>query len=273
MSALIELYRFVEQGTTERVLTFTNADRAITHSGETYLPVAILRSQVESKNELSKASLTVKFDLLNEDARRWMASYLEAIVVLTIFEKDEEDDVSIVWKGRLASVKPTQSEIGLVFESVFTSLRRPGVRARYQRTCRHALYNRGCGLDKEDFAVTGVPTDVTGLVVTVPEASAYPDGTFTTGIIEAANGEMRFITKHSGSQLTLIQPFVFLAQGLAEDGYGLSYGMHYGGVGVTIYPGCDRKRSTCNAKFSNLNNYGGFDWIPLRNPFDGSSIV
>lgn len=273
MTALVELYRFVEQGATPRILTLTNADREITYNGETYVPATLSRTRGQAKNELSKANLEVKFDLLNADARRWMASYLEAIVVLTIFERDEAGDTSIVWKGRLASVKPTASEISLIFESVFTSLRRPGVRARYQRTCRHSLYGRGCFLNKAAFAVNGAPTAVNGLVVTVPEAASYPDGWFTTGMIEAANGELRFVTNHSGSQLTLMQPFLYLAKAVAEDGYGLSYGMHYGGVSVIMYPGCDRRRGTCNTKFNNLGNYGGFDWIPLRNPFDGSSIL
>lgn len=273
MSALVELYRFVERGATERVLTFTNADRVITYSGETYLPVPIFRSQVEVRNELSKASLTVTFDLLNEDARRWMASYPEAIVVLTIFERDEDDEISVVWKGRLAGVKPTMSEIVLNFESVFTSLRRPGLRARYQRSCRHMLYSRGCGVSKEAWAVKGVPTAINGLVVTVPEAAAYPDGYFTTGILEGPDGTLRFITNHVGNQLTLLRPFESLAEALTLDGYGLSYGKYYGGAAVRMFPGCDRTRATCHGRFNNLMNYGGFDWIPIRNPFDGSSIV
>jgi hypothetical protein len=42
---------------------------------------------------------------------------------------------------------------------------------------------------------------------------------------------------------------------------------------VKIYPGCDRTKETCNDKFSNILNYGGFAWIPAKSPFDGSSIV
>jgi len=42
---------------------------------------------------------------------------------------------------------------------------------------------------------------------------------------------------------------------------------------VKIYPGCDRVRATCESKFDNLDNFGGFPWIPTKNPFGGSSIV
>jgi hypothetical protein len=44
------------------------------------------------------------------------------------------------------------------------------------------------------------------------------------------------------------------------------------GQAVTLYPGCDHTTTTCDGKFSNLNNYGGFPHIPTKNPFGGSPI-
>lgn len=259
--------------TESEVWTYTSGDTAVTYMGETYEPIPLGRSETETKNELSRANIEVKLDLDNEMGKRWLHDLVETLVGLTIFEKDEDGEIGIVWKGRLSGLKPSMSEIVLNFESVFTSLRRPGLRARYQRSCRHMLYSRGCGVSKEAWAVNGVPTAVNGAVVTVPEAAAYPAGYFATGMLEGPDGTLRFIVAHSGSQLTLIRPFVSLAKALALDGYGLSYGKYYGGVKVRLFPGCDRTRNTCLNRFNNLNNYGGFDWIPLRNPFDGSSIV
>jgi len=66
---------------------------------------------------------------------------------------------------------------------------------------------------------------------------------------------------------------VSLSRLFTDQGYGMSYGMIYGSLTVTLYPGCPRDRQTCNDRFNNLENYGGFDWIPSRNPFNGSSIV
>ena len=259
--------------TESEVWTFTSGDEPVEYMGETYTPVPIGRSEVETRNELSRANIEVKMDLDNPVGQRWLHDHVETMVTLTIFERDEDDEVSVVWKGRLSGVKPTMSEIVLNFESVFTSLRRPGLRARYQRSCRHMLYSRGCGVNKEAWAVKGVPTAINGLVVTVPEAAAYPNGYFTTGILEGPDGTLRFITNHVGNQLTLLRPFESLAKALALDGYGLSYGKYYGGAAVRMFPGCDRTRATCHGRFDNLMNYGGFDWIPIRNPFDGSSIV
>lgn len=271
MSRPKELYRFVEGSS---VWTVTSADSSEVYNGETYVPVTIGRSEAESKNELSRANLQVTVDLDNAMGRRWMKNILDEVVSLTLFSKDGAD-VSVTWKGRLASVKPDVSSIELVFESIFTSLRRAGLRKRYQRSCPHVLYGRGCSLNKADWATAGkmLALSADGLTVTVPEAASFADGYFTSGMIEAPDGTLRFITNHIGQFLTLIRPVSSLGEALINSGYGVSYGGFYGGVSVNIYPGCDRTKETCNNKFNNLPNYGGFPFIPLKNPFGGSSIV
>lgn len=259
-----ELYRFVEGST---IWTYTSSDEEETYDSgsgaELYTKRAIGRSEVESKTDLSKANLDVNFFIDDAVARRWMVDKVEAVVTLTIFEKDENGDIAVQWKGRMAGVKPKTTEITLTFESIFTSLRRPGLRARYLRTCRHSLYGRGCTLDKDDFAIAATATAASGLQVTVTEAASQPDGTYATGMIKAPDGTLRFITNHQGTTLTLVRPI-----GSLTTAIGLS-----GPQAVTIYPGCNRTRAICDSRFDNLPNYGGFDWIPLRNPFDGSSII
>lgn len=255
------------------IWNWTSGQDPVQFNGELYVPTPISRGQMESKDEISKANIEIELDLDNPMGRRWLSEFMDVIITLSLYEQDEDDDIHIVWKGRLASVKPAMSEIKLSFESVFTSLRRPGLRARYQRSCRHMLYGRGCALNKELWAVRGTLVAATSMVATVPEAASYPDGWFTTGVIEAPDGTLRFIAHHEGDTITLLSPSESLAKAVANDGYGLSYGMFYGGAGVRLFPGCDRTRSTCDGKYNNLNNYGGFDWIPTRNPFDGSSII
>lgn len=259
MSKPKELYRFVEGLS---VWTVTSSDMPEVYDGETYVPITIGRSEVESKNELSRANVQVSVDLDNEMGRRWMRGILDEVVGLTILSKDG-DDVSVVWKGRLSSVRPEGAQISLVFESVFTSLRRPGLRARYQRSCPHVLYGRGCNLDKNDWASSGTIINVQSTTVIMPEASLRPDGYYTAGMIEAPDGSLRFIVRHIGSSLVLIRPLANLDESFANNG----------GITARIFPGCNRTKETCQSKFNNLPNYGGFPFIPLRNPFDGSSII
>jgi hypothetical protein len=40
------------------------------------------------------------------------------------------------------------------------------------------------------------------------------------------------------------------------------------GDGLKLTAGCDHVIQTCRTKFANEVNYGGFPWIPTRNPFD-----
>ena len=48
-----------------------------------------------------------------------------------------------------------------------------------------------------------------------------------------------------------------------------------GPVAAIAYPGCDHTRlgELGCAGFGNIPNYGGQDWIPLKNPMGGSAIT
>lgn len=254
------------------VYNYTDAPFEVEYAGETYVPAPVSMDEIEVKEDMARASLDITFDIGNPAARRWMSDSSESMVNATVWQVDENDDVYVIWKGRLASSKPSGSEIKLTLDSVYTSLARSGLGARYQRMCRHSLYGRGCRVNKMAYMVTGIPTDVSGAVVTIPEAADKPDGWFTTGMLETPDGALRFIIAHEGDKIYLARPMTSLTNLFINQGYGLSYGLIYGGLSVKLYPGCDRTRGTCNSKFNNLENYGGFDWIPTRNPFDGNSI-
>lgn len=251
-----DLFRFVEG---ETVYTYTSADRSFTHNAEDYTPRrGLSRAQVESKSEMSRQSLEITFSLDDPTARHWMNDRVESKVTVSVFEYDD-GDVSLQWKGRLTGTKPGKAEIVAVFESIFTSLRRTGLAGRMLRTCRHVHYGIGCGLDKEDFAVNATATAFDSYDVTVTEADSAPDGTYTGGMIEAPDGTLRFILGHVGPTLTLIRPIFSLNQEITDNGP----------TAVRIFPGCNRTRSVCAATFSNIERYGGFDWLPNHNPFDG----
>lgn len=253
----IELYRFNQGGV---ITTLTSSDKEVTYLAEVYEPTSMARSNLDQKAELSKSALEVRLPIGLAVARDWMNATSEATVGLTVFQQSDLG-TNVIWKGRLAGVKPGVADITLNFESVFTSLRRPGLRARFTRTCRHNLYGPRCGLDKDDFAEVREATAMSGLVVTIPTAAGDPAGDYFTGMLEY-NGTFRFITVHSGASLTLSRALPDLSTALLSAP-----------VNVTLYPGCDRSHTRCIARFSNLVRQGAFRFIPIRNPFDGSSIV
>lgn len=259
-----ELYKFVNDQTEWH---FTSADKDVDYDGDTYLAVPMGREGVEVSEEIHQANLSITMPVSNAIAAMHLADQTDFQTTVTVFV-DNGNDVLVFWKGRIASVSANDDEATVECESIFTSLRRPGLRARYQRSCRHALYGSGCNLDPEDFGVAGIVDSIDDVLVQVSEAALSDDGHYLGGYLKAPDGTLRYIVDHVGDLLTLSRPIQSLIDAVAAEGSGDT-------TDVTIYPGCDHTMQTCLDKFANLNNYGGFPWIPgeTNNPFTGKSIV
>lgn len=265
------LYEFNTAG---QVYRYTDYPSAITWNSVEWAPFPIKHTEVKQSNELSKNSLTVTIPIKGEFADIFVGWSPDHIVTFTLRRGHfGSSDVLVYWKGRVSSHNLKKETIELKCESIFTSMRRAGIRARFQRNCRHAVYSKGCGLDKTDFAVPGALTAIAGLTLTIPEAATKPDGWFQGGIVEFSDGSFRMALSHVGDQVRISRASRHAIEAFSDAGYGLSYGQYYGGVSVILYPGCDRTLATCKNKFNNLNNQGGFKWIPSKNPMGGSSLV
>lgn len=256
----VELYKF-QMGATSWY--YTSSDKELVYEGNTYMPVPLGRSEIEAKGSVQRENIEASFAVDNPMAKSFLQFLPDAIVILTVFIKGDAGTF-VGWKGRLAAVKPEKSVIKLIFESVFTSLKRTGLRQSYQRGCRHMLYNTtGCKVDKDDYVNAKTAMTSSGYTV-VLNTSPGADGLYAGGILEY-NGGMRGIINQIGNVLTINDSWSNLNKAIID-----SLGA---GVGVNLYPGCDRTTTTCKARFDNFENYGGFPHIPTRNPFDGSSIV
>lgn len=256
----IQLLQFV-QGLQEWY--YTTASYSIEALGKTWVPTPVQFSAVTQSNEMAKDTLSLKFPRGHEFASVFLGyNTPDVLTSVTLFRghvNDPDAQFITYWKGRVSSFKASGETLSLECEPIFTSLRRPGLRARYQRTCRHALYGRGCRLDAEDWGTAGVLTAVDGATLTIPAAASLPIGYLSGGMVKTPDGILRYVIGHNGSQVTLMRPVRKLVDSV--------------GSAVTVYPGCDHTRSTCQARFDNIDNYGGFSWIPTKNPFGGSSIV
>jgi uncharacterized phage protein (TIGR02218 family) len=94
------------------------------------------------------------------------------------------------------------------------------------------------------------------VTVQVAVAASRPDGYFVGGMLATTAGA-RMIVGHAGIDLTLVAPMVGLTAGDA----------------VQLYAGCDHTMAHCKDRFGNLDNFGGFPFIPVKNPFTGDAIV
>jgi len=256
------LYEFVQGAAS---WFYTSSPSEVIWNSQTWAPTSLSHSDVTQSNEMSKDNLSMKFPRTDSFASQFLGYAPDQVTSIIIRRGHINDGEFVVyWRGRVVGSKAANNNIDIECESIFTSLRRPGLRARYQRTCRHALYTAGCNLNKNDFDSASSVMAVSGATVTAPAAAGAANGWWIGGILEYGVS-MRLITNHSGSLLTLSRPIEKLTDDFAISGAGV--------LMVSIYPGCDRSRETCTNKFANYLNFGGFPWIPTKHPLGGSSIV
>ncbi len=232
-------------------------------SDQEWLPSPIAHADIEQTGNIEKNSVELTFPLSDVYAKTLLTPDFN-ITTVTVWRGHHTDlsgELRVVWKGRVVDAKSGKQNIKVSVESIFTSMRRPGCRARYQRSCRHVLYFPGCNLDIDDFKVSGTVSAISGLALTVAAAALQVDGFYKSGVV-LFNGLYGWVESHVGSTLTLIGPI----DGLAD------YVDEHGSAPVDIAPGCDLSKATCNDKFNNGLNHGGFPNLPDNNPFSESIV-
>lgn len=236
---------------------YTSGQTAQAHAGYDYQPLPFARSKIESGKEFGKAQLMLDAPADFPPARLFAAATPDGVMSLTVFRRHRGDsEVAIYWKGRVAAVNFKDGKATLTCAPMFTSLRQAGLRAYYQVPCRHMLYGRGCGLNQPDWRAVFTLSAVAGKTLTSPGLATPPSGWYNAGVMVFGDAQ-RMIESHAGDTVVLTAPVAGLAAGDS----------------VELYPGCDHWLSTCNNKFGNAVNHGGFPWIPDRNPFTGDPIA
>lgn len=238
----------------ENVSYYTSADSAEIYDGNEYTPVTMGRTNTEEKAELEKSNIEIIFSVGNEFAKKWVGVDYESFLKVEIFEKEDAVELN-VWRGRLVSTSIKKSKIHLVFESVFTSIARYGLRRLYQRLCPYTLYGRGCNVRRSSKALIGTITNIVDLTYTITNGQV--DHFFSHGLVRFGK-ELAFVRSQIGNQLTVTKVNPEIEAEFAASGF----------VDVKIYPGCDKSKQTCEDKFSNIINFGGYHYMPVKNPFE-----
>lgn len=246
------------QGLTE--FRYTSRPDIVNDGTNTWMPSAVTTTEVSQSGDMAKDPVTLKLPRTSPIAQTFIGGAPDEITLVTIFRSHIGDDVpQTYWKGRVSGSSISGDEVTLTCENIFTSLRRSGLRARYQKGCRHALYSPNCSMALADFASAATVSAVAGNTVTFTlDTDTFADGYFNGGIMQAVDG-MRYISSHVGGTLTLMQASRPLALLVAD-----------GPQAVTLHPGCAHTIADCRDKFNNLVNFGGFPWIPSKNPFSNS---
>jgi uncharacterized phage protein (TIGR02218 family) len=258
--APVELYTFVTGAITRR---YTSADADIVVDGNSYTAAVLQRSVIATTAERARNALQITCARDFPIAELFRVAPPSEIIALTVRRVHRGDtDVAVGWMGRVVNCEwQAGSTARLNCEPVSASLRRMGLRRKYQRQCPHVLYLQGpgqCNVNRATHSTTTTITSVTGTLIGVASLPSKPwPGGFAEWTLPDGSIERRFIEAvPSAGVLKITQAF----QGITI------------GQTVTISPGCDHTTATCASVYSNLDNYGGFPFIPLKNPFNGTPV-
>ncbi len=254
----IELYDFTRSYVHYR---YTSHQKDLFVNAQTWTSIPVLRSNIELNNEVNRSTIQITVARDNPVADFWRISPPSEPLNVIIYQYHEDDtELVVVWMGRVINVEWSGITAVMTLAPIFTSVKRQGLRRRYQRACPHVLYGSACRLNENTFRLFTLCDSITGLVIASQDAStngsAYYAGGYVEWEIESGVFERRYITEHTGAYLTLATlPHNLIA-----------------GQSITLYPGCDHTLATCNTRFGNTLNYGGMPYIPAKNPFGGTTI-
>jgi uncharacterized phage protein (TIGR02218 family) len=162
---------------------------------------------------------------------------------------DEPSSYRKLFTGSLRTIKFKDKIASISVEGASGKLRGKLPRFYYQSFCNFALFDGSCALNSADYKVSATIT-VSGSTLVSNTFDTYDDNYFRDGLAKYGT-DARLITSHVGNTITLQFPFDSRVSTGSE---------------VFAWPGCDKAPATCREKFSNLTRFGGFPYIPNKNP-------
>lgn len=250
----IELYEF-RLGTEE--FNLSTAATEETFASVTYDPVTISRTNLIAGPEERTEVISIEIDAAHPLPRKYINIVPGTAATLTIKRVHRSDGQTVViFKGVVRSVgfsnNGTRALIAVL--PLTRGLSKSVPRLLYSSICNHVLYDSRCGVQRLDFRFIGTVTVIDGNDYTIPGVAASVANPATSGFIKIGNTDFRLIRSQSGDVLTLLLPFNTTDVDVGTE--------------VEVFAGCDHTIATCKTQFDIVVNYGGFAFVPTRNPFE-----
>jgi uncharacterized phage protein (TIGR02218 family) len=244
------------------VLRWTSADTALAYGGHTFSPWPLKRGSVRTVLGVQVDSLALTLYGTVDDvvagqplpqlAERGGFDAARVLVERLIMPTwgDTSAGTVHVFQGRVASCEPSRTQVALTVNSDLELLNIKLPRNLYQAGCRHTLFDAGCALSKAAHAVTGQVT-ANGTAINIYTDLTGGNDYYALGTVEflsgANAGEIRTVRSNTAGMLVLLGPLPQAPQA---------------GDAVAAWPGCDKTQQTCQNRFGNKANFGGFPFIP-----------
>lgn len=250
----VVLYHFLIGTTNYR---YTSAGDEIVFQANTFFPRQITGSAPSRAVDENPVDLEINIPATDAVVLPFIGTVPGQRMAVTIYEVHRDDLVNahILWQGRIAGASFTENGTKAVMRAITSesAASRPVPRHKYQSLCNHFLYDANCTLDRELFKFTGTITAIVGNVITIGGLFAAEGADWALGgYIKQSGGEdYRMVLNQSGDDLTVL----------------LAFADNLLGSTVDVYAGCLRDIGTCETKFNNKVNHGGWPNIPTKNIF------
>ena len=260
---------------------YTGNDRDVTWNGTTYTALGISDDGLKQKGDATSDDfvITVPSSIPLVQMFRGTPPSLPVKAELRMLQMGGVGgaDAPLAWFGYVSSVK-YKDEIAssVLCNTQAATLNRKGLRLAWERQCPHALYDNQCRVNKVEWGIQATITELSNnwFAMILPFAAQTADGGFA-GISAGGhdvtldrflNGFVEWTTNLGYTERrAILTPYQggFVLLGLTD---GLAIGTN-----IRMYPGCARTPFDCK-KFDNIENYGGFAFLPGKSPFDGDPV-
>lgn len=242
---------------------YTTFDLNLVVSGQTFSSVGhvIERSSIREVRgvEVDRMSLKISTHSLSILGMPFMQAVASgkldgAYVTLEQLFMATPGDTSIPplmrFKGRVSETQNTRTTAELSVASDLELLNTKFPKGVYQPGCMNTLYDVCCTLTKTSYQVNGAVQS--GSTTTKVKSNlAQADGYFTLGVVTFLSGPnigvSRTVKSYAGGEVGVSYPLPF--QPTVGDTF-------------KIFPGCDKRQTTCETKFNNVVNFKGFPYVP-----------
>lgn len=261
LASPVELYEFNQVNVD--VFRYTSGNQNVLSGGFTYTAIPLKRSGIEQSQNISRGSIKIDMPRSIPFVTGFIAAPPSNVISVTIrrFHRlDPIQEIIILWQGRVVNVDFRGDICQVVCDPRVTAMNRLNLRRVYQISCPHILYRAACGVDEVNYQQNATLSAVSGTDLTSSTFGGEANGYWKGGVVRITKSGMphiRAILDHSGNDIEIDLTIP---------------GLSVGDV-VVAAPGCDRSIATCESKFNNELNHGGYPYIPIKNPMGAGTPI
>ncbi|WP_336026338.1 DUF2163 domain-containing protein [Acinetobacter pittii] len=157
----------------------------------------------------------------------------------------------VLFEGRIVEPELDRYVINASVVSEVDGLKLQMPRNLYTPGCLNTLFDSACGLLSAEFAVNttiGANSSPSRILCDLSQ----PQGWFTQGVVEFLEGVnvgiKRTVRLHEAGSLLLTLPLLDMPEI---------------GEAIRVYPGCDKRLTTCDNRFNNRARFRGAPFVPV----------